>query len=217
MKKTKILVFALAFVASVAQAATLQFTLNTSSIAGTNGSVDFQFNPGGASSQAASVMLYNFAGGSNAGVVQGIGSVSGGPIPNPITINNTNSANDAFETITFGNSLSFLANFTGPAVTSPNGISTASSQFTFSLFKDAAGTMPVLTPDLNGIAGTATVNLNGTLSSSAVSPSLTITSVPEPGSFGMAAGALLIAFGISRLPRNGYAKGSAQGRRFIRA
>jgi hypothetical protein len=202
MKRSHVAVFVFALFASSAYAATIQFSLNTSSIAGTTGSIDFQFNPGGASSQAATVLISNFAGGLSAGPAQHFGNASGGPVPNAITINNTQADNEDFEPFTFGSSLKFNLLFSGPAVVSPNGTSTAASQFTFSLFSDAAGTIPVLTPDPAGIAGTVTVNLDGTLTSHANSSSLVIAAVPEPASLGLTAAALLMGLGLLRLRRS---------------
>jgi hypothetical protein len=113
--------------------------MNTSSIFGTLGSLDFQFKPGPLITQAATVQITNFSGGTSVGAPQTIGDVTGGPLPAAFTINNTNVVNDYFQSFTYGNSLSFDLTFSGPAVTSPNGQSTSTSEFTFSTFSDQAG------------------------------------------------------------------------------
>jgi hypothetical protein len=186
-------IIAVAFCLSAANAALaspILVTLNTSSIVGTTGSLDFQFNPGPLITQAATVQITNFIGGTLVGIPQTIGDVTGGPLPAAFTINNTNLVNDYFQSFTYGNSLSFLLNFSGPAVTSPNGQSTSTSEFTFSTFSDQGGITPVLTPDPNGISATVVVNLNGSLSASAVSPQAQVQTIPEPGSLWLFSGAL---------------------------
>ncbi len=165
-------------------------TIDTSSIAGTTGSLDFQFNPGPTSGQAATVTVLDFTGGSFAGFQQDFGAASGGPVASHITISNTGADNEDFETFAFGNLLSFVLDFTGPAVNSPNGTSTSTSLFAFLLFSDTNGTIPVLTGDPNGIAALATVNLNGTVSTEAVSPAAVVT--PEPSSLCLVGSALIL-------------------------
>ena len=117
-----------------------------------------------------------------------------------MTISNgvqTNSGyNDAFETFKYGTSLSFTLDLSGAAVTAPSGSSTGNSEFFFSLFSDALGTVPVLTSDPNGVAATVTVNPNGSISRSAVSPDVTF--VPEPGSVALIGGALALLAGVRR-------------------
>jgi|SRR5947209_345809 len=51
----------------------------------------------------------------------------------------------------------------GPALDSPDGVSTSGSTFAFSLFSDPLGTVPVLTSDtVNGFGYVVDVNLDGT-------------------------------------------------------
>jgi len=176
----------------------LNVVVNTSTISGSMGSIDFQFNPGAFTTQAATVQILSFTGATYiAGTQSDIGGVSGGPLPSILTIANSGLDNEDFEDIKFGTSLSFTLSFSGPAVTSPNG-SLSSSTFTLSLFKDAAGTMPVLTGDPNGILGTVQLNRdNGALNSQAVSSNAQfITPTPEPGSFLLLGAALLVLSAI---------------------
>jgi hypothetical protein len=186
--------------ANAALAASLFVTMDTSSIApGTTGSLDFQFNPGPLLFQAATVHITNFSGGSFVGAPQTIGSVAGGPLPAAVTLTNGTQLNDYFQSFTFGNSLSFELDFSGPAVTSPNGLSTSTSEFSFSTFSDQNGLNPVLTPDPNGIAATVVVNLDGSLTAGAVSPELRF--VPEPGSLWLLSGAFAALSGFKFLRR----------------
>ncbi|MBV8731069.1 MAG: NF038129 family PEP-CTERM protein [Acidobacteriia bacterium] len=167
----------------------VQFNANTSSINGTLGSLDFQFNPG-ADSQAATVGISNFVtDGSFGGTQMDTGGVTGGPITTPIVITNSGLDNEDFETFRFGNVLKFNVDFGGPAVTAPNGTSLSTSVFAFSMFSDAAGTIPVLTSDPNGVAASVAVNLDGSLTASVISSAV---SIPEPGYMWIAASGLAV-------------------------
>jgi len=183
----KTYILALSFFIGTANAALasqiLEVSVDTSTISGTTGSIDFQFNPGGLDYQAATVQIANFAGGTYGGTQQDFGGASGGPYPSSISITNSAADNEDFETFTFGSKLFFSLLFSGPAVDSPDGVSSANSVFAFSMFSDTSGFTPVLTSDPNGIAALVTVNLDGTLAKNAVSPEATF--VPEPGTFGL--------------------------------
>ena len=137
--------------------------VNSSSISGTAGSLDFNFNPGPLVTQAASLQILNFASdGSLAGGPALTGDVAG-TLPATLAFDNGTGFNDYFEGFTFGSVLSFQLSFYGPALSAPDGVSTSGSTFAFSMFSDAAGTVPVLTTDLTyGSAVTVDVNLDGT-------------------------------------------------------
>jgi hypothetical protein len=198
MQNTYIL--ALSFLIGTANAALgsqiLEVSVDTHTISGTTGSIDFQFNPGPLTHQSATVQIANFAGGAYGGSQQDFGGASGGPFPNPITLTNSGAFNDDFETFTFGSKLFFSLLFSGPAVDSPNGLSSSTSVFAFSIFSDVNGINPVLTNDPNGIAALVTVKLDGTLAKTAVSPQVTF--VPEPGAFGLVGGAFAALVWIRR-------------------
>jgi PEP-CTERM motif len=96
----------------------------------------------------------------------------------------------------FGSTLSFLVNLSGPAVTSPDGVSTSDSTFGFSMFSDLGGVNSVLTNDPNGFAFTTDINLDGSTTPTNNSTQLTATPVvtvltPEPTSI------LLFASGLA--------------------
>jgi hypothetical protein len=183
-------------VLSLARAdAIFQFSVNTSSMSGTAGSLDFQFNPGPLVSQAASLEVLNVStGGAFAGAPVLSGDVSGGPLGMPVTFDNLTPFNDYFEGFTFGSSLVFDIRLFGPAVNTPDGTSSSGSAFAFSMFSDAAGTMPTLTTDLtDGFAALANINLDGTISVTNFSTATTVTpvsAVPEPGSLALVGMAL---------------------------
>jgi len=202
----KIYILALAFLGGTANAALasqiLEVSVDTHTISGTTGSIDFQFNPGGLGYQVATVQIANFAGGTYGGSQQDFGGVSGGPYPSSITLTNSSADNEDLEAFTFGSKLFFSLLFSGPAVDSPNGTSSSTSIFAFSMFSDTSGITPVLTSDPNGVAALVTVNLNGTLARDAVSPEATF--VPEPGTFGLVGGTFA-ALAWIRVRRNRYA------------
>jgi len=190
---------------SVASAAPITYdvTVDSSSISSTSGSFDFQFNPGPLVTQSASLQILNFTSdGSLAGGPTLTGDVTGA-LPATLTFDNGTAFNDYFEGFTFGSTLSFQVSLFGPALSSPDGTSTSGSTFAFSMFSDAAGTMPVLTSDtVNGFAFTINVNLDGTTTVTNSSAQTTVVpatgppAVPEPGTLPlMAAGiGLWLAF-----------------------
>jgi hypothetical protein len=160
-------------------------TINTSSIAGKTGSLDFNFNPGPLASQNASLEIVGFsADGTFEGAPNLIGDVSGGTLPTNVLFDNGTAFNDYFQDFTFGNELSFNLLLFGSAVTSPNGTSASGSAFAFSMFSDQAGTSPTLTSDLNnGFAFITNINRDGTLTTTDYSSETAIGAVsetPEP-------------------------------------
>lgn len=111
-----------------------------------------------------------------------------GTLPGTLTFDNGTAFNDYFDYFTFGTTLSFDVDLYGPAITSPDGTSTSGSAFAFSIFSDAAGTMPALTTDTTfGIATRIDVNLDGSTnvtnnSSQATVGPVTSVAAPEPSS-----------------------------------
>jgi hypothetical protein len=175
-------------------------TVNTSSISGTAGSLDFNFNPGPLVTQSASLQILTFT---SDGTVAGAcpcrtGDVTG-QLPATLTFDNGTGFNDYFDDFTFGTTISFAVSLYGPALSAPDGISTSGSTFAFSMFSDAAGTIPVLTSDTtNGFAFTVDVNLDGTTTVTDSSVQTTVApasvAVPEPNSFLL----VLMALGLAR-------------------
>jgi hypothetical protein len=162
-------------------------TVDTSSISGTAGSLDFNFNPGPLVTQAASLQILNFtSNGALAGTPTLIGDVAG-TLPTTLSFDNGTAFNDYFEGFKFVSTLSFQVSLFGPALSSPDGTSTSGSTFAFSMFSDALGTTPVLTSDTtDGFAFTVGVNLDGTTTVTNSSAQTTVVpattpAVPGPG------------------------------------
>jgi len=189
-----------------ASAVTYQITVDTSSIPSSpdGGSFEFQFNPGPMQSQAASLQILNF---SSDGVLRDspviIGNVSGS-LPLMVTFDNGASFNDYFQGFTYGSTLSFKVVISGPALDSPDGVSTSGSLFAFSLFSDALGTTPVpFTEVTNGLAFIADVNLDGMVTLTNYTAETTISAVPIPAAvwlFGSVLGGLAIFGKRSKRP-----------------
>jgi len=172
---------------AIASPVAYDVSIDTSSISGTAGSIDLNFNPGPLISETASMQILGFASdGTLAGNPMLVGDVSRS-LPATLTFDNGTAFNDYFEDFTFGSTISFQVSFYGPALSSPDGMSTSGSTFAFSMFSDATGTIPVLTTDTtDGFAFTVDVNLDGTTTvtnfSSQTDVASAISGVPEPSS-----------------------------------
>jgi hypothetical protein len=182
---------------AVADPITYIVTVDSSSITGTTGSLDFQFNPGPLTTQAASLQILNFNSDGSLGGSPSLTGDVGGALPATLTFDNGTQYNDYFEDFTYGTTLSFEVSLYGPALSSPDGVSTSGSVFAFSMFSDPAGTIPALTTDTaDGFAATVDVNLDGTTTVTDPSTQTTVDSstvVREPSSL------LLLATGLSGL------------------
>jgi len=185
-KGASLLIASFVCFASVASAAPITYdvTVNSAALFGLAGSFDFNFNPGPLVTQSASLQILNFSSdGTLAGSPVLTGNVAGA-LPGTLTFDNGTGFNDYFEGFKYGSTLSFQVSLFGPALSSPNGTSTSGSTFAFSMFADAAGTIPVLTTNTtNGFAFTVDVNLDGSTTVTNFSPSTTVVplvSVPVP-------------------------------------
>jgi hypothetical protein len=184
LKLSSLFIAALCLSTAVASASPITYTVavNTSSIAGDAGSLDFNFNPGPLVSQTADLQILSFA---TDGTFTGGPTLTGdvaGTLPTTLTFDNLAGFNDYFQNFTFGSTLSFQVSLYGPALSSPDGLSTSGSAFAFSMFSDSAGTIPVLTTDMtDGFATTVNVNLDGTTTLTSYIPSSNPPGVtPEP-------------------------------------
>ena len=185
MLKTTILLIALllgAVGSALADGVTYDVSINTSSIVGTSGSLDFQFNPGPLVSQSASLQILNFSSDGTLGTASPFGDVSG-TLPGTVLFDNGSAFNDYFTGFTFGSTISFAVNLFGPAVSSPDGVSTSATSLYFFMFSDPLGANPVLTTDsVNGIAFSTNINLDGstTLTNNSAQSTVTQEGTPVP-------------------------------------
>jgi hypothetical protein len=149
-----------------------QVNVDTSSIAGTTGNVEFQYNPGGGVTDPSFVTIDLFTpGGQLNGVRQITGAVTG-LLPGSLRIDNTTAFNDYFEGFTFTSALGFLVTFDGPP---PSGTAVSGSSFAFSMFAADQVTPLLATFPDTGAYAIGDVNTSGVVSFGA----------PEPGTFSL--------------------------------
>ena len=178
---TRLILAALLALSSYASAATVwQFSLDTSSLAGSEGYLDFQFNPASASAPAFDAVLSDFVMGSGMSL-SGAATVDGdvgGALPGDLVFANSTPFNAVLQPVVFGGEFSLTIAFSGDPAAMALG---DGSLFTLGLLDaDFANLLsgnidtPVLSFDLlpgNGLTVTA---LNGT-----------VTAVPEADRFSM--------------------------------
>jgi hypothetical protein len=172
---------------------TYSVTIETSAINGTSGNLDLQFNPGAMpGTQLATAAVEGF---SSDGTLVGAAVLTGdvtGALPGTVSFDNQTAFNDDFQAIDFGNTIQFELVLSGPAVLTPDGISTSGSTFGVGLW-DSAGINPLLTSDPDGFVGVVNINLDGSgtpttfLTDAGGPAAVTFTpeetpAVPEPGS-----------------------------------
>ncbi len=155
--------------------------INTSSLIGTSGTVDFQFNPSNTPQVATAVMESFTTDGTLSGAATLTGDVARA-LPGNVTFDNQTSFNDYYQKFVFGSFIDFTVVFSGPAIDSPDGISLTSTDF-YALLADSSGN-PLLTNDPNGVLVDVGINLDGTLNPVSTSPDATFPT-PEPASFGL--------------------------------
>lgn len=171
---------------------TYDVKVDTSSIGGSYGYLDFQFNPGGSGASLASATITDFSPQGNLNPNDTTNNSSSGDVtgsltgsPSPLTLTNDTAFNDFFEGFTFGNNIQFDVTLSGPAIGSSGG--TIGSSFGFSLYASDTVT-PLLTTDSNGTVATIDVNADGSTSAytfpatAGGSSVANVSAVPEPSS-----------------------------------
>jgi len=149
MKNTAILLFAGSLIASSAFAGpvTYALTVNTSSVNGQTGYIDIQLDPGDPTSQLVTLALTGFStdGTLNTSATGNlaVGDVTG-TLPGTLDFDNAMTTNLYDEGIEFGNTISALLTFDGPAIESPNG---ATASIFLIDFLNANETANILTAD----------------------------------------------------------------------
>src|SRR5262249_6211250 len=142
-KRTAVCTLALAVLGSLglgpcrADSITYDVSVDTSSLNGQLGFLDFQFNPGGVGALAATATITNFqtTGGIPDASSTPIGDASG-VLPGTLTLGNSTAFNDLFQGFTYGSNFTFELTLSGPAIGGSGG--SVGSSFALSLF-DATG------------------------------------------------------------------------------
>jgi len=151
-------------------------SVDTHTISGLTGTVDFQFDPATPLSQFAFSEILNFTGGSLVPPSTITGDV-GGALPGIVVLNNDTPTNEYQEGFVFGPNILFDLLIAGPALTNP-GLFLGGSTFSFSVLNSTG--VPLLTTSSSGALFAVDVNAGGTTTLNIYSPAVTIT--PEPAS-----------------------------------
>jgi hypothetical protein len=174
-------IFAALLMAQRAQADNFAITVNTSSLQGTSGYLDFQFNPGNPPVDAASATIMNFTtDGTLTAALPNIGDVSGA-LPGQVVINNTQGLNEYTQGFTYGSFFDVFVNLTIPTI---SGTATGGSSFTLdaqdSNFNSLLGGFPAVEIDLDATTGQPSITNNS-------GGAAAVTNVtPEPDSLWLA-------------------------------
>lgn len=185
--KTKLIAFLL-FAASL-PAAPLLVTFDTSAISGQTGTVDIQFNPADFGQLyefgTATITAFELGTGSLGSLAAGPDGGASGSLPGPLAIANSDFLNGIVYNAIFGDTASFLVDFSGNALT-------ASGQ----------SNLTTLTVSLIGkltLSAVADLAGDGTIDTSFSSPGVEFSSeVPEPSTFGMVGIALAAGVAFRR-------------------
>lgn len=180
-------------------------TVNTSSVNGQNGYLDFQFNPGFPQPPAGTATISDFvSSGGTLGVEQLFGNVSGTLQTTVVMVNDPTTLTNEFLTpFTFGTSLRFVITFSGAMIATPDPTS-GTSTFAFAMFdaNDPANPLLVTSPlppdNPGGFALLLDVQNDGTVAASNFMTSGALTpgapgAVPEPGTLVLVGAGLAIA------------------------
>jgi hypothetical protein len=156
---------------------TFEIAVNTTSLEGTSGYLDFQLDPGFlGSTDAASATITGFlTDGTLTAPAPNLGDVSGS-LPGTVTINNTDVTNEYTPGITFGSFFDVFVTLDIPVI---SGSATSGSSFTLDVedsgFNSLLGSFPAVEIDLDATTGAPTVTNNS-------SGAATVAAVPEPSS-----------------------------------
>jgi hypothetical protein len=167
---------AVLLLAQRAHADSFTITVNTTSLQGTSGYLDLQFNPGNTPFDAASATITGFTtDGTLTTLLPIVGDVSGA-LPGQVVISNTQVLNEYTQGITYGSFFDVFVDLTIPTV---SGTATGGSSFTLdaedSSFNSLLGSFPAVEIDLDATTGLPSITNN---SDGAASVVLT----PEPDS-----------------------------------
>ena len=121
--------------------------VDTASLAGIEGAIRLQFNPGRGDGLTATATINGFSGGALLGAETLAGDVAG-DLAAGLTLNNSSALNQYTEGIRFGDDLSFTLELTGPAL-DPDAFSLLGSSFALQLL-GSDGEIALLSDDASG-------------------------------------------------------------------
>lgn len=188
------------FASASALASTWYVNVDTSSLAGQTGWLDFQFNPGDVTAPTATATVAAFA--TSGGALLASATLTGdatGSLNSAMTLGNSQYFNDLLQAFTFGTNLSFSVNLDSPNPSlDPAAPGTA---FSLSIYDTAYNTLladPVwgsaFVMNLKADNATEVLAQSAFVSSSATAP----TAVPLPGALGMLLTGFSMLAGLAR-------------------
>lgn len=171
-------------------------TADTSGIAGTQGFLEFQFNPASSQSLFATASVTGFQTDGTLTTVYPNAGDATGTLPSTLSLDNGTAFNDVYQGFTYGTTVSFDVTLSGPAVgTTPPGTQFGS---TFAFFLEDANSNP-LSNSPSGDAADFAINPDGSVTATPNppinpnGPTVGIQPVPEPYTL------LLASLGITGL------------------
>lgn len=172
-----------------AHAETWQIDIDTASLAGINGSLDLQFNPGASDAQPVQVQISQFSTDAALGGGLADGAVSGS-LPSVLVLDNTAALNAWLQSLVFGNHIAFTLDIDA-ALTAGSGSSFAALLWDANFNPLLAATGEDAALRINLAPASAPVWIN----SSAVA----VSAVPEPAiAYSLLAGLGLLGFVVKR-------------------
>jgi hypothetical protein len=190
--------------AVVGASTTYTVTADTSSITGTSGYMDLQFEPGPATTNLATVAVTGFT---TNGTLSGAATLTGdvtGQLPGTLNFDNQTVFNDYFQAIDFGSTETFTVTLDGPSI-----LGGSSSAFNIAFYA-ADGSTALLTNSPDGEAGQIVLDGTGSTSvetfetATGGTPVLTIISplvAPEPAELGLIGAGILLLGAVFRKRR----------------
>jgi PEP-CTERM motif len=185
--------FLFAAAANLPASVIYDFAINTSTLSGQAGNLDFLLSPFSVPAPGVTAVVSGFS----TDAVFNPGDISltnaTGSLASSVTLANASTFNDAFQPVTFGNFVDFEVTLSGPGIDTPDSDGTS---FIFSLY-DSTGSFGLLTDSPNNdLAGVTADSVNGIVPYTnppvpgGVSAA-SVTPIPEPSTY------LLVSLGLA--------------------